>query len=170
MGGILVAISLPGVVAPASTRKAVAAFPRHRIAAWVLTAVDLAWVTWIIANASLGRFEFLKPALYLAAPLSYALIVVFMDELLAPRALGGLFLLAANPMLQAARWHASGWRFVIVVLAYAWVVIGVTLVLSPYRFRQVAHWPYATDGLCRLVSAGRAAFGAFLLFLGTWAF
>jgi len=46
-----------------------------------------------------------KPILWALAPLCYVLTVCFVEELLAARALGGILLLAAAPVLDAARWH-----------------------------------------------------------------
>ena len=85
-------------------------FSRNIPAAWILTALDVAWVAWIVFHASLGWFDPLKPALYILAPMSFLAMVFFMDELLAPRALGGLLLLLANPVLNSARWLETEWR------------------------------------------------------------
>ncbi|MFH0954105.1 MAG: hypothetical protein V1873_07230 [Verrucomicrobiota bacterium] len=166
LGTFIVIVNVPAVVAPAVFRRVAQAFPRNRPAAWLLTAFDLGWVSWVILHAALGRFEFLKPAVYAAAPLSLLAIVFYMDELLAPRALGGLLLLIANPVLNAARWHPSEWRLVMTVVAYAWVVAGIVLILSPYRFRQVAAFMTKTDARCRALGLVRLCVGACFLFLG----
>lgn len=159
--------ALPLLLAPAASRAGLLAFPRHQATAWILTAVDLMWVTWILLHGNLGPFDAVKPALYLIAPACFFLLINFLDELLAPRALGGLLLLAANPVLNAARWHDSDWRFVPIVLAYVWVVAGMLLVLSPYLFRRWA-LPW-TAGDCRIRLAGTALLLLALL-LGVLAF
>ncbi len=166
IGGALILSGVIGLAVPAGLRRVMLAFPRSRVMAWVLTAADLAWVTWIIHSAYLGRFEVLRPAIYIGAPIAFLLIVFFVDELLAPRALGGLLLLLANPVLNAARWHESAWRLVVTVIAYAWVVAGIVLVLSPYRFRHVAEFVTKTESRCRAAGAIRLAAGAAILFLG----
>jgi uncharacterized protein YjeT (DUF2065 family) len=166
IGILILLINIPAVMAPEKFIQAAKAFPRNKMAAWVLTALDLFWVSWIILHANLGRFEFIKPAIYLAAPLSFLLIAVFMDELLAPRALGGLLLLMANPVLSAARWHPSVWRLVLTVLAYVWVVVGIMLVLSPYRFRQMVEWVNSTPTRARALGFVRCLLGVILLGLG----
>jgi len=164
-GGIIVAVNAVCVAAPARMREALAAFPRSRIPAWLLLAFDVTWVTWVMLHAALGRFEPVKPWLYLAAPVAFLLMAVFMDELLAPRALGGLLLLVANPVLNAARWHPSNWRLVMTVIAYAWVVAGIAFVLSPYRFRQLVEFGAKTDVRCRIGGVVRLALGLFVLYL-----
>lgn len=166
IGLFVVALNIPCLLWPRAVRAAAAAFPRSRVPAWILTAVDLAWVTWIVLHAELGRFDWVKPYLYVAAPLSFFLVVFFMDELLAPRALGGLLLLLANPVIIAARWHESAWRLVMIGLAYVWAVAGIVLVLSPFYFRRVAEWATRSDPRCRLLGLLRAGFGAALIGLG----
>lgn len=160
------AINAALVLAPGRMRRLALDFPRSRWPAWLLTAVDLCWAGWVVYHAELGRFNGLKPSLFLLTPLAIGLVAFFMDELLAPRALGGLLLLLANPILNAARWHPSPWHFVLTALAYVWVAAGIVLVLSPFRFRQVADFATRTPLRCRVGGLARLAFGALLLVLG----
>jgi len=165
MGGVIALIFVPALLAPGFFRRAVMAFPRHTMAGWLLTAAALVWVTLIVLNAPLGRFEYLKPFLYGVAPAAFLITVFLVDELLAPRALGGLFLLAANPVLNIARWHDSPWRLVVTVLVYLMVIAGMILVLSPFRFRQFmglwAHDPIR----CRIGGALAVLLGGLLIVL-----
>jgi uncharacterized protein YjeT (DUF2065 family) len=162
--GLFIAVSLPCLLAPAAWRRALAEFPRHLPSAWILTGMDLLWVSNVVLHAPLGRFEFLKPAIYILGPLSFYLLVKYLDELLAPRALGGLLLLLPNPVLNAARWHPSDARLVMTVLAYVAVVAGMLLVLAPYRFRRWTAWWIESDARCRL--GGRLKLAAALVLLG----
>lgn len=166
LGTVIIAANLVAVLAPAHFMRAVQAFPRNRPAGWILTAVDLFWVSFIVLNADLGRFEHLKPLVYVAGPASFLLIVFFMDELLAPRVLGGFLLLLANPILNAARWHPSAWRLVMTVTAYLIVIAGIIFVLGPYRFRQFAAVMTKTEQRCRAIGLVRVVFGCFILYLG----
>ncbi|MCS6771003.1 MAG: hypothetical protein NZ740_03135 [Kiritimatiellae bacterium] len=150
---------------PAACRAYVPTIGRHKPTAWALTAIDLLWVAWIINQASLGRFEFLKPWLYLATPLSFYLIIHFVDELLGVRALAGLLLLMANPVLNAARWMDTEWRLVMTVLAYVWAIAGITLTLSPYLWRRWTAPLLATDRRARAAGAGMLLFAAGLFYL-----
>lgn len=166
LGIIIVAANAAFLAAPEAFKRWALAFPRSPTWAWILTAADLFWVAWIVLHAPLGRFENLKPLVYLAAPVAFMLIVFFMDELLAPRAAGGLLLLLANPILNAARWHPSPWRLVVTVLCYLWVVAGIVFILSPYRFRYMVEWATKTTLRMRILGAVRLLFGLVLLFLG----
>ncbi len=170
LGAVIVAFNGTALFAPEFFRKWASAFPRSQTWAWILAAVDLFWVAWIILHAPLGRFENLKPGVYVAAPVAFLLIVFFMDELLAPRALGGLLLLLANPVLNAARWHVSNWRLIVTVLAYLWVVAGIVFVLSPYRLRDMIAWATASSGRLRRLCAVRLVFGLALLALSLWVY
>ncbi|MFH0881031.1 MAG: hypothetical protein V2A34_15050 [Lentisphaerota bacterium] len=166
VGCIILFVNLPALVSPKAFLEVVGQFPRSKWPGWVLSAVDLLCVAWIVYHAHLGSFEFLKPFIFLAAPLSFGLVVFFMNELLAPRAFGGLLMLAANPILYAARWQETDWRWVMTVIAYVWAVAGMALMLSPFRFRQVVLWVNKTEMRCRLGAAVRVLFGLFVLFLG----
>ena len=127
---------LPMLLAPAAAQRALAAFPRSRTAAWILTALDLAWVVLIMRGASLGPFDILKPYLPLIGIAAYAAILWGIGELLAVRALGGLLLLLGDPILDAVRWTGGIWPIALAILAYILVIIGAIWVLWPWTFRK----------------------------------
>lgn len=166
LGALGLAASLWQWFAPAQVRRMLDALPRHMPTAWVLTAVDLLWVAWLINETNLGRFDYLKPSLYLVAPLSFFLLINFLDELLAVRALGGLLLLLPHPVLTIARWHESDARLVIAGLAYVWIVAGMALVMSPHLFRRTVNRLLPNDACGRVSAALKAAFSIGLLLLG----
>ena len=162
---------LAGVVLlrfPSALRAGLLAFPRSKWPGWILTAICLFWVSWVMSHAALGRFEALKPLIPILAVLAFAAIVWLLDELLSPRALGGLLLLVANPMLNGVRWADSAWRFVPAVIAYAWVIAGCALMLHPWLFRQLAERYLRSDGAVRLAGWGKLLAGAVLLAAGLW--
>lgn len=106
-----------------------------------------------MAHASLGRFEYLKPLVYIVVPVAIVVVPFCMGELLAARALGGMFLLAATPLLFDARWHESPARLVVVVFAYVLIVAGIGLVLSPFLFRKTMAVWIGSDARCRALGA-----------------
>jgi len=140
-------------------------FPRNRWCGWLLAIVAVAWATWLLQGLPLGRFESLKTWLVPAAVVFTALVCYYMQELLAPRALGALLLLYPAPLLEAARLHESNWSVVMSVLAYIMVIKGMTLLLSPYRFRHLTERFLRTDAVCRLAGTGGLAVDALLLLL-----
>ncbi len=149
-------------------QRAVAAFPRHRWAGIVLSAVALFWATAIVHQARLGRFELVKPWLWPFWPVAVGAVALFMDELLAVRALGGLLLLAMNPVLRSVRLHPSPWTAVIAVLAYVVIVVAMAWVLGPYRFRRWIGWGVA-PGRAAVFAAALGGIGVLLALLGTLA-
>lgn len=166
LGSGVLALSVPALLFPDGCRRGILAFPRSEWAGWLLTALALTWTSLIVLHAPLQRFESLKPALYILGPAAFLLIVIYLDELLAPRALGGVILLLANPVLKSARWHPSSLRLIVTTLTYLAIVAGVVLVLSPYRFRTfTAYW--VEDGnRCRVGAAIAAFLGGLLVLLG----
>lgn len=161
-GGLLVVANGFALAAPGPARKWLLAFPRVRLTAWVLTAVDLVWAGKLLYESPLGRFEALKPLIFFLTPAAVVLVAVFVDELLGPRSLGGLFLLVAAPMLAAARWHLSPLRLVVTVAAYGLVINGMFLIVCPYRFRKGVERLLSTDGQCRLWAALGCGLGALI--------
>jgi len=124
------------VLAPRATLRGLAAFPRNRMAGWLLSAVALAWCGSLLYGGPLGFLAPYRRALFVLVPGSVVAVGLLMDDLLAPRALGGLLILAPAPILAAARWHQSPWHFVMSALAYVLVVVGCVLVMTPYQFRR----------------------------------
>ena len=165
LGGALGALGLLCVLAPRNARVWVEAFPRSRPAGWVLAAVALVWSARLLLAAPLGRFEGFKPLAFLATPVAFFLVVHYVDELLAARALGGILLLVPAPILDVARWHGSAWRFVVVLLAYLMAIKGIVLVLSPYQFRRKAALCIRDDGHCRVCGGIALTSGALVVAL-----
>ncbi len=172
LGGIHLLAGFSLLVAPAVVREGLRLFPRNVWMGRVLAAVTLAWSAVLVNEMPLGWFDAYKFWLWIGGPLIYLLVIFYLDELLAARALGGLWLLVAAPILETARFHPSLWRLALVVLAYGWVILGMALVLAPYRFRKWSTVLCATDGRCQCLAAFYLAMGglfaglAFTVFAG----
>lgn len=165
MGGVYLVAHGALLMAPGPARSVLAAFPRHAWAGRLLAAAAVAGSAWQVNEMPLGMFDAYKFLLWGVAPLVYVLVLLFMEELLAARALGGVLLLAASPVLECVRWHPSAWRLLPVVLAYTWVVAGIVLVLSPFKFRKTVEWSCATDARCRFWGALGVALGVLLVLI-----
>ena len=168
LGALGVVAGLLAVLAPGPLCAGLKAFPRSKAPGWILMAIGSFWVCWVISHAALGRFEVVKPFIPVLGVVAYAAIVFFLDELLAPRALGGLLLLLANPMLNGVRWSDSAWRFAVVLIAYAWVVAGCILMLHPWSFRRMAGKFAGSAGGLRAAGWGKVLAGAILVAAGLW--
>ena len=100
-GTFLILISLPGLLKPDLAAPA-QKFPRSRAAGVVLLSVDLVWTLWLLATIEMGEFAAFRRPLLIVVPIGYVLVLRFVNEFLAVRALGILFLLIAEPLLDAA--------------------------------------------------------------------
>lgn len=148
MSGIAVIAWILGTVAivaglltagmPSMVRRGMENFPRSVWPGRILLAVDMVWAAYQVSLMHLGGFDAMKVHLYWIAPVCIVAGSLYLDELLSVRALGGLLLLAAGPMLNAARWHPSAWRFVIILMGYFWIGIGMLFLLSPWWFRRIS--------------------------------
>ena len=156
------------LAAPETAKGALKAFPRNRWAGWVLAAVACAWAGWIVWGAELGAFQFMHGWVPLLAAVLFAACVWALEELLAARMLGGLMLLAADPVLDGIRWAGGAWEYVMAAVAYGVVVAGALWLLHPWRFRTWAEKLGATPGRWKAAAWGWAALGAVLLAGAGW--
>lgn len=145
-------------------------FPRHRAAAVLLAAAAIAWAAVVLWQSPLGRFEPYRRWLPLLAAGVYVATVLLADDLLAPRALGGILLLAAAPVLDAIRWEPAAWRYLFTVQAYLWVVTGMILVFSPFRFRHAGEWIFAGSWRASIAGGLLVLLGGFSILLALTVF
>ncbi len=159
LGTLAVGTGLFSACAPAQMRQSLLDFPRSVWPGRVLLAVDMVWAAYAITTLHLGMFDAWKVHLYWLAPVCIILGSLYLDELLSVRALGGLLLLAAGPVLNVARWHPSDGRLVITVIAYLWILIGLTFLLEPWWFRRLCAPLIQKDGAIRIGGIVKAVVG-----------
>jgi len=114
--------------------------PRSRVAGIVLLTIDAVWSLWLLATMEMGEFQSFRRPLLIALPIGYFLVLRFVDEFLAVRALGILCLLAAEPLLDAAFFRYEPSRLVVTVFAYLLIVAGIIWVTMPYLLRDQINW------------------------------
>jgi uncharacterized protein YjeT (DUF2065 family) len=164
-GLVLVLLSLPGLFAPAATQRFARALPRSRVAGIFLLTIGLIWSFWLLATMEMGEFAPFRRMLLIALPIGFVLVLRFVDEFLAVRAIGILCLLAAEPLLDAAFLRYEGARLVLTVLAYVLVVIGLFWVTMPYLLRDQLDWSARSNNRWRLVHSIGVGYGVLLLVL-----
>jgi len=150
---------------PGRVRAGLYAFPRSVWPGRILAAIDLVWAAYALSRMHLGMFDAWKVHLFWLTPVAIVLSILYLDELLSPRALGGLLLLAAGPVLNSARWHPSDWRLVMTTLAYLWIGFGLLFLLSPWWFRRITVRIAQRDSFVRFCGAVKAAAGLGLILL-----
>ncbi len=170
LGVLATAGGLVRVLRPDLVTKFAELFPRSIVPAWIFTAL----CCWLGAQEALGMnmgfLDAYKKYIYILSPAVFIASVVYMKELLAPRALGGFLLLIAVPILQIARWHESAWRLVIVILVYLWIVYGLVLLLSPWYFRKTYAPFMKNEALLKTSAIAKTALGIALLLLGIFVY
>lgn len=169
----LLALAIGGIslAVPARVLAGTERFPRSIWPGRILAAVDLVWAAYNLTLMHLGMFDAWKIHLVWLVPVAIFLCVKYMDDLLSPRTLGGLFLLAAGPVLAAARWNPSDWRLVITVLAYLWIVLGLTFLLEPWWFRRLMPWIVgSTENQVRFGGVLKALLGLGLIALALFVY
>jgi hypothetical protein len=171
LGGLKIAGCLGSLYAPDQARRALNGFSRNEISGWVLTAICLFWSGWLILHTTpFSGVPRIEPLVYVGTPLAFFLLVIFMDELLAPRAAGGLLLLVACPILEGARQHESSLSLVMTLVMYVIVVFGMVLVVSPYRLRQLLAYLTHDRSRFRRSNFMGLVVGALLVTLGLTAY
>src|SRR5256714_7832219 len=161
-GAFLVAISLPGLLKP-DLAVVAQRFPRSRIAAIILLTVDLLWSLWLLTTMEMGEFSSFRRPLLIALPIGYGLILRFVGEFLAVRALGILCLLAAEPLLDAAFLRYEPSRLLLTALAYLLILAGLFWVAIPYVLRGQIDWSARSGFRWRCLHATALIYGCVIL-------
>ncbi len=169
-GGVLALKGMWLIAAPRSAAAAARRFPRHAWAGRLLAAIGVAWSAVLLYRAGFAWVDDHRLLLVLAVPVAYALVIVFVDDLLAARAAGGLLLLIPLPILAAAFTHPARSRLVMTAFAYLLVAAGMALVWSPYLFRRWTERWIERAPVTRAVGAGLLALGLGMLALGAWVY
>ena len=164
-GIVLVLLAMPGLVRPPLLQPWARRFPRSRIAGFVLFTLALIWSFWLLWTMEMGEFAPFRKPLLVALPIGYILVLRFVDEFLAVRALGILCLLAAEPLLDAAFLRYESLRLVLTVFAYILIVLGLFWVTMPYLLREQIDWSARGPLRWRAVHAFALVYGAALLVL-----
>ncbi len=138
-GAFLILISLPGLLKPELAAVA-QRFPRSQSLGVALLTIALIWTLWLLATIQMGEFSAFRRPLLIALPIGYGLVLYFVGEFLAVRALGILCLLAAEPLLDAAFLRYETSRLLVTVFAYLLIIAGLFWVAIPYVLRDQINW------------------------------
>jgi hypothetical protein len=161
-GVFLVLISLPGLLKPKLASVA-QKFPRSHLAGVFLLTICLVWTFWLLATIQMGEFSAFRRPLLIALPIGYALVLRFVGEFLAVRALGILCLLAAEPLLDAAFLRYEPSRLLVTVLAYLLILAGLFWVAIPYVLRDQINWSTRSVFRWRCLHAMSLIYGGVIL-------
>ncbi len=164
-GLFLVVFGFAGLALPGITRTVAGQFPRSRVCGVVLLTLAAIWCYWLLFTMEMGEFSGFRKPLMFVLPVGFLLVVWFVSEFLAVRALGILYLLAAEPLLEAAFLRYESSRLLVTVLAYVLIVKGLLWVTMPYLLRDQIEWTARGTGRWFALHGAAFLYGAALLVL-----
>lgn len=162
-GLFLLLVGLAGLIMPEAARGFAQRLPRSRVAGFMLLTVALFWTLWLLWTMEMGEFSSFRRPLLIALPVGFFLVLRFVDEFLAVRALGILFLLGAEPLLDAAFFRTETSRLLVTVFAYLLIVAGLIWVTMPYLLRDQINWSARRPWRWRLTHVLALLYGAAIL-------
>jgi hypothetical protein len=160
------ALLISHVIALLTTEKTQAflkAFPRNYVWGVVLLTVAFGWGMLCMSYMDMGEFHTMRPTFLKLIPVAFALVLYFVREFLAVRALGCLLLLVAGVVLQAAFQQPPVSRLLLPVLAYAWIIAGLYFVGMPFLMRDAVNWVTASAIRWKMAVVGGIGYGAVVL-------
>ena len=161
-----------GLVNPQKFAVSVRKFPRNVPIGIGLMVLGTAWFLWNLQQESISDFATYKPYLFFGFAMIGISSCLFVQDFLAVRALAVVFLLLAKLMVDTGRpmLGVTHWALVIQTWAYAMVIAGIWLTISPWQLRDLLNWATAHESRVRIGSAIRLGFGLFVALLGLTAF
>lgn len=142
------------------------AFPRSIMWGYLLMALATGWFLYNVNAEEIADFANIKRGLMFAFGAIGIGTCLYVTDFLAIRGMALLMMLLAKTIVDTARWHESDWRLVLITWAYAMVVGGIWLTISPWRARDFIEWGTADQKRLKILSGVRLAFGGLLVVLG----
>ena len=165
LGLALIAAHLVAFLKTDATQAFLKKFPRDYKWGVILLSIDFAWSMLIMSYMDMGEFYTLRSKFLMLLPVAFVLVLFFVKEFLAVRALGALLLLVSGPVLTAAFLQPPASRLVIPILAYVWIIVGMYFVGMPFLMRDWVNWVTNTAGRWKAASLGGVVYGAVMLVL-----
>lgn len=169
-GALTVAGGVVGILRPELVKRFAELFPRSTIPGWVFTALCCFLGAREASAMNMGAVDVIKPFIPFIAVGVFAASVIYMKELLAPRALGGFLCLIAVPITRTASMSGAPLFQVLVTLVYLLVIYGIILLMSPWYFRKFYKPFVENKGLFKATAFGKTAVGLLLLVLGIFVY
>ena len=162
-GLFLLLLSLASLAQGEAVRRVATKMPRSRLAGIALLTLAFLWSFWLLATMEMGEFSNFRRPLMFLLPIGFVLVLWFVQEFLAVRALGILCLLAAEPLLEAAFLRHENSRLLVTVFAYVLIVLGLLWVMMPYLLRDQIAWTIRNTARWVGVHSVTLLYGAALL-------
>ena len=163
VGLLLLAGHAYALAQPLPVRTWLARLPRSQRIGVMILAIDLVWTFWLARSMDWGEFYYLRQPLLVLLPVFAILTLKFVDEYVAVRTLGKLGLLAAAPLRDSAVLQPQLSRLLVVVLAYAWVILGIFWIATPHLLRDQIQWLLRSTLRWQAATVSGMVYGAALL-------
>ncbi len=138
-------------------------FPRNYAWGVALLSIDFVWGMMCLSNMDMGEFYTLRNYFLYLVPVGFVLVLVYVKEFLAVRALGTLLLLIAGIVLQAAFLQPQVSRLLLPIISYVWIIAGLFFVGMPFLMRDWVTWVTGSPLRWKAATVGGVAYGAVLL-------
>ena len=161
---------LPFALLPAQLTGLARSMPRNYPLGVVFMLAATIWFTTLTGLMDLGEISNIRVQLMTVWAVAGVLVVIFVPGFLAARGLGCLLLLASALVLDALFLATTPWRYVMTLMAYCWVIVGMVLVYSPHLWRDMIMYATKTPGRLQLLSWPGVVFGVLLIVLGIFVY
>lgn len=138
------------------------AFPRCRVAAYILMGSAAAWFLYKVTQLGPADFGQYKNWLFMLFLVVAVGSFYYTPDFLAVRGLAALILLTAGKLLDASYMH-YGTALVLKTFVYLGIVVALILGSSPYKLRDFLDWLYKKDARPRIFGGVFAGYGLVLL-------
>jgi hypothetical protein len=170
LGLIYIAAHLPPALWPVKTGKWMQRLSHNYPLGVTLMVLATLWFVILTGVMDLGEISNIRVQLMAVWAVAGVLLAIFVRGFLPLRALGCLLLLGAALMLDAAFLATTAWRYVVTVVACAWVIKGMILVYSPHVGRKWIDWAAQDTERMRVLAWPGVAAGLLLVVLGIWVY
>ncbi|WP_372795240.1 hypothetical protein [Pontiella sp.] len=170
LGVLGTAGGLAGIFRPDLIKRFAELFPRSSVPAWVLTALCCMLGAREANAMNMGAVDVIKPYIPFIAVAVFIASVIYMKELLAPRALGGFLCLIAVPICRTAAFSDAPMFQVVTAVMYLAVIYGITLLMSPWYFRKFYKPFVEHEALFKTTAFVKTAVGILLVVLGIFVY
>jgi len=170
IGVIALIIGGMGVFASDILKQKIKEFPRSSVPAWIFLALCCLLGAREALQMNMGFLNEYKKAIYIISPAVFVASVIYMKELLAPRALGGFLLLIAVPILRIASQSGVPYFQIISTIVYIWILYGLLLLMSPWYFRKINKPLLDSPTLFKIAMVGKMIVGLLLIGLGIFVY
>ena len=166
LGAMALAKGVYFITAGKKAREMIKAFPRNDNAGYLLILISMVWFLLILKDENMADFEKYRTVFNVFILATGIGSCLYLKDFLAVRGLAVLMMLIAKLIVDAARFHESEWRLVLVTAAYLMVIGGMWFTVSPWRCRDLIDWAIASDKRYKVLCGIRVGLGVLLLVLG----